>query len=133
MRVCLFAVYLAFCIFCLPHTTSLLFFLIATYACLEEGLLLVTPDPTLTNGESDDQSHLVTVDDIMASTLRASVVVLSAGYTPLRKKCVSDGYRLATAFLSAGKLYGFCVFVSRLAIVNNSIAFDTEHRIRSSH
>ena len=75
----------------------------ATHACLEEGMLLVTPDPNQANKEADESSHLVTVEDILTSTLQAQLVVVSGGYTPVRKTFIDDRYCLPSAFLAAGR------------------------------
>ncbi|KAL8606426.1 hypothetical protein ACOMHN_060331 [Nucella lapillus] len=75
---------------------------IATHACLEEGMLLVTPDPNKADEESDDCSHLLRVEDILTGTLQAQLVVISGGYTAVRKSCITAGYRLPSVFLAAG-------------------------------
>ncbi|KAK7094678.1 tetratricopeptide repeat protein 28-like [Littorina saxatilis] len=75
---------------------------IATHACLEEGMLLVTPDPNLADKDADDTSHMVTVEDILTSKLQAQLVVISGGFTPVRKSFIANGYRLPAVFLAAG-------------------------------
>ncbi|XP_012946664.1 tetratricopeptide repeat protein 28-like, partial [Aplysia californica] len=80
---------------------------IATWACLREGILLVTPDPV--DDQAEDSSHLVTVADLLNTSMCAKLVVLSScGLSAARheQECV---YKLASAFLSAGCQ---CVLVS---------------------
>ncbi|CAL1537155.1 unnamed protein product [Lymnaea stagnalis] len=81
---------------------------IGTWACMRDGLLLVTPEP-LTDKE-DDTSHLVTISDILNVRLRAKLVVLSTcGLSPARaeQECPM---KLAGSFLSAG---AECVLVCK--------------------
>ena len=65
-------------------------------------MLLVTPDPSLANKEADESSHLVTVEDILTSSLQAHLVVISGGYTPVRKSFIDTHYHLPSAFIAAG-------------------------------
>ncbi|KAK7502589.1 hypothetical protein BaRGS_00006164 [Batillaria attramentaria] len=75
---------------------------IATYACLEEGMLLVTPDPDQAEEETDKKSHLVTVEDILTCHLRAQLVVVNGGFSPVRNSFIDSQYRLPSVFLAAG-------------------------------
>ncbi|XP_076455182.1 uncharacterized protein LOC143289867 isoform X2 [Babylonia areolata] len=76
---------------------------IATHACLEEGMLLVTPDPNEADKEdSSRSSHLLTAEDVMTSGLQAQLVVMSGGYTPTRGSSLSAASRLPSIFLTAG-------------------------------
>ncbi|XP_059149912.1 tetratricopeptide repeat protein 28-like [Physella acuta] len=111
---------------------------IATWACLREGLLLVTPDPltdqsgdsshpeTDQSGDSShhltdqsgDSSHLVTISDIQHLKLTAKLVVMSScGLSPARaqQEC---GRKLASAFLSAG---AECVLVCTWPIPDDTL------------
>ncbi|GFR63069.1 tetratricopeptide repeat protein 28 [Elysia marginata] len=74
---------------------------IATWACLREGLLLMTPDP-LTEGQQDDSSHLLTISDILNMKLRAKVVVLSSSGLSASRSHQECPISLASSFLSAG-------------------------------
>ncbi|KAI8771455.1 tetratricopeptide repeat protein 28 [Biomphalaria glabrata] len=73
---------------------------IATWACLQEGWLLVTPD--VIKEDSDDSSHLVTVTDILSLKLRAKLVVLSTSGLSAARTDQECPMKLANAFLSAG-------------------------------
>ncbi|KAK3780031.1 hypothetical protein RRG08_029724 [Elysia crispata] len=74
---------------------------IATWACLKEGLLLMTPDP-LINGQQDDFSHLMTISDILNMKLRAKIVVLSSSGLSVSRSQQESPVTLASSFLSAG-------------------------------
>lgn len=75
----------------------------ATFACLEEGILVVTPDANQVQFSAEDISHLITVEDILTCTLHAQLVVISAGFNPARKNFIDARFRLPSVFLAAGK------------------------------
>ncbi|KAL5012513.1 hypothetical protein ScPMuIL_011064 [Solemya velum] len=76
---------------------------IVTFGCWEEGLLVMSPNPIqVGEGPPQEQTYLVTADDIASLKLCAQLVVLNMGYTPYRKDSTLCGYKLPSAFLSAG-------------------------------
>ncbi|GFN95683.1 tetratricopeptide repeat protein 28 [Plakobranchus ocellatus] len=74
---------------------------IATWACLRDGVMLMTPDP-LTTGQIDDHSHLLTISDILNMKLQAKVVVLSSSGLSASRTLQESPISLASSFLSAG-------------------------------
>lgn len=85
---------------------SIFVFLTVTFGCWEEGLIVMSPNLIQVEaGPPREQTYLVTAEDIASLHLCAQLVVLNLGFTPYRKDFSHCGYKLPSAFLSAGTKY----------------------------
>ncbi len=86
-------------------------FFSATFACLKEGMVVCSPNPDRHEKLEDpplQHSYIINLQEILACPLVAKLVVLSAGFGASTKDFPNTGYRLASAFLAAGKTIQNC-------------------------